>query len=185
MRWIWVVAAVLVGCGSSSSPAAPDGATSDAGADVGGVTITDLSGFYRVTSDQEGACGATSASTLSGAYAFLDREQSLFVWRVCGEPARDACTGTLTYDFDTPIAGGMRAAGGVAFFSDGCTLTWEQADATLAGDELHVHLVRNRIVEQIAEDACTLDAARALTGPCVYQVDLVATRVSATDGGAD
>jgi hypothetical protein len=119
----------------------------------------------------------TKASVIAGTYAFVERNQNTFVWRVCSGPTMDKCTGTLFYDFDKPIDHGLSAEGGTASFSAGCTLRWERADATLAGTELHVRSLENSINKEIPQADCTLAAARMLTGPCVYEINLVATRL--------
>ncbi len=171
---IWLLAILPIAsaaCGGNGpvSAALQDGATP--------TEITDISGWYRVTSDLQGPCGMTKASTLAGTHAFVERNQNTFVWRVCSGPTRAECTGTLFYDFTKPIAHGLSAEGGTAFFSAGCTLNWERTEATLSGTELHGNSLKNSINKDIPQTACTLDAARMLTGPCAYEIDLVATRL--------
>jgi hypothetical protein len=163
-----LVAAMLVafGCGNEDSGGTPDAT----------VAATDLSGWYEVTSDLEGACGAPAASSLAPAYLWVERRQSTFVIHACSGTATTDCTGTLFYDFTTPVAGGATAEGGSAFFSAGCTLTYERATATLSGSVLTVKSLKLSTHEEAAQGDCTLAAARTLTGPCTYEVDLTATR---------
>jgi hypothetical protein len=167
---LFAVMIASAGCGGNGSPSpSPDAATP--------AELTDISGWYRVTSDLQGPCGMTKASVLAGTYAFVERNQNTFVWRVCSGPTRADCTGTIFYDFTKAIDHGLSAEGGTAFFSAGCTLTWERAEATLVGTELHGKSLENSIHKEIPQSACNLDAARMLTEPCVYEVDLVATRL--------
>ena len=166
---ILLIASAACGGNGSASMAPQDAATT--------TELTDISGWYRVTSDLQGPCGMTRASPLAGTHAFVERNQNTFVWRVCSGPTRAECTGTLFYDFTTPIDHGLSAEGGTAFFSAGCTLNWERALATLAGTELHARSLKNSINKDLPQTACTLDAARMLTGPCTYEIDLVATRL--------
>jgi hypothetical protein len=160
--------AIAPGCGSSPS----EQATSDAA-----LPITDISGWYQVTSDLEGSCGATKPSSLGPAYIWAERRQDTFIVRACTTAASADCTGTLFYDFTQSIDGGMAAEGGSAFYSAGCTLTYERAEARLAGSNLTVRSLKYSTNQDLAQTACTLAAARALTQPCTYEVDLTASRL--------
>jgi hypothetical protein len=166
-----VIAALVgaAGCGSNNTTPTdqPDAA----------VAQTDISGFYQVASDLEGACGATVASTLAPAYVWVERLQSTFYVHVCSGTTSSTCTGTLFYDFTKPVDGGSAAEGGTAFFSAGCTLTYERATATLSGTTLTVKSLKYSTNTNVSQSECTLDAARALTGPCTYEIDLTATRI--------
>jgi hypothetical protein len=163
--WVFLLGA---GCGGGSSPEAlPDSAAA----------LTDISGWYQVTTDLEGACGAPTASSLAPAYVWVERLQSTFYVHACSATAPSDCTGTMFYDFTKPIDTGLTAEGGGAFFSAGCTLTYERATATLAGDVLSVRSLKYSINESVPQSECTLAAARALTGPCTYEIDLTASRI--------
>jgi hypothetical protein len=163
-----LVFAVAPGCGSSGTTETPADAA---------LPITDISGWYQVTSDLEGDCGSPKPSSLAPAYVWVERRQNTFIVRACAGTASADCTGTLFYDFTQPIENGMAAEGGSAFYSAGCTLNWERAEATLAESTLSVKSLRYSINQNIAESACTLAAASQLTQPCSYEVDLSATRL--------
>jgi hypothetical protein len=165
-----VLATASCGGGASAKPPADDASTTG--------TVVDISGWYQVTSDLEGPCGATVTTPLAPDYLWVERRMNTFVVRVCKTPMAEAsCTGTLFYDFTQATATGSKAAGGSAFYSAGCTLSYERAEATLSGAELHIQSLRNRITNDSAQTACTLDAASLLSGPCTYEIDLVATRL--------
>jgi hypothetical protein len=140
-------------------------------------TEVDISGWYQVTSDLEGDCGATKPFSLAPAYIWVERRMSTFYIRPCTGPATTDCKGTLFYDFTQPIENGWSAEGGSAFFSAECTLKIERAQATLVGNELHVKSLTNSINKDIPQSDCNMAAARALTQPCTYEVDLTATRL--------
>jgi hypothetical protein len=72
-------------------------------------------------------------------------------------------------------ATGSKAEGGSAFYSAGCTLSYERAETR--GQRARYQSLRNKVTNDVAQTACTLDAAKMLTGPCVYEVDLVANRL--------
>ena len=162
------ILAVAPACGSGGA----GGATSDAA-----LPGTDISGWYQVASDLEGSCGSTKPFSLAPAYVWVERRQDTFVVRACTGTTSADCTGTLFYDFTQPIENGMAAQGGGAFYSAGCTLSWERAEATLSGSNLSVKSLRYSTNQDIAESACTAAAASALTQPCTYEVDLTATRL--------
>jgi hypothetical protein len=171
---------LLAACGGGSA-ASPDAATTTT--PDGGTTapLTDISGWYQVTSYVAGPCGApTPSPLLAPDYVFVDRAQNTFVLRTCSGTTKADCQGTLFYDFTQPIANGLRAVGGIAFYSDGCTLTVERSEATLEGDTLTVKSLKDRLNDQRAEADCTLEQAEMLTGPCVYETDLVGTRLPAS-----
>ena len=159
-----------LGCGSGGTTRAE--ATPDAS-----VPTTDISGWYQVTSDLEGDCGSPQPFSLAPAYVWVERRQSTFTIRACSGTATADCTGTLFYDFTQPIDNGWAAEGGSAFYSAGCTLSWERSQATLVGSELGVKSLRYSINESIPQSQCVLAAASALTQPCTYEVDLAATRL--------
>jgi hypothetical protein len=170
-----VGAAMAAACGSGSDvPGNPDGGGGD-----GGGQVTDVSGWYQITADLSGECGMTmpTAPILTGPYAWVERLQNTFYFHVCDGTTEADCGNPTTYDFTQPIANGLRAEGGVAFFSAGCTLTWEKSDLTLVGDQLHLVSFTLQINQDIPQSACTLDAARALTGPCIHESDITATRL--------
>ena len=160
--------AVAPGCGGDSSAQSPSDAA---------LPIVDISGWYQVTSDLEGSCGSTKPYTLGPAYVWVERRGSTFVARACAGNISADCTGTLFYDFTQPIDGGMAAEGGSAFYSAGCTLSWERAEARLAGSNLSAKSLRYSVNQDIPQGDCTLAAARALTQPCTYEIDLTASRL--------
>jgi hypothetical protein len=163
-----VIAALLGACGGGGAgETSPDAA----------VAQTDISGWYQVTSYLAGPCGAPVASSLGPAYVWVERLQSTFYLRACSGTATSDCTGTLFYDFTKPIDGGWAAEGGSAFFSAGCTLTHERATATLAEPVLSAKSLEYSINKNVPQSECTLDAARALTEPCTYEIDLLASRL--------
>jgi hypothetical protein len=162
------MAALFGACGGGGSgETSPDAAVAE----------TDISGWYRVTSDLEGTCGAPVASSLAPAYLWVERLQSTFYVRPCSGTATSDCPGTLFYDFTRPIDGGWAAEGGSAFFSAGCTLTYERATATLSGAELSARSLKYSINKNVPQSECTMAAARALTEPCTYEIDLRASRL--------
>jgi hypothetical protein len=162
-----------IGCGSGGN----------GGGGGGGSTASttpsevDISGWYQVTSDLEGDCGATKPFSLAPAYVWVERLQSTFYIRPCTGTTTADCKGTLFYDFTQPMENGWSAEGGSAFFSAGCTLKIERTQATLVGNELHVQALTASINKNIPESDCNMAAARALTQPCTYEVDLIATRL--------
>ena len=159
---------VAFGCGSNgSSTASPDASAA----------TTDISGWYQVTSDRRGTCGSPTTYSLSSPYLWVERLQDTFYVRPCTGTEKSNCTGTLFYDFTQPIDNGWSAEGGSAFFSAGCTLTYERATATLAGTELSLQSLKYSINQDIPQSACTLAAARQLAGPCTYETDLTASRL--------
>jgi hypothetical protein len=169
-KGVLVAFVVVAGCGSSgTSPDSPsDAATSP---------VTDISGWFRVTSDLEGTCGAPTASSLGPAYVWVERRQDTFVVHACGGTTAADCTGTLFYDFTKPIANGMAAEGGSAFYSAGCTLSYERAEAVLLGNDWQATSLRYSTNRDLPQEQCTLAAASALTAPCTFEVDLSATRL--------
>lgn len=165
----FVLGAAVAGCGGNS-PTSPDGSTTQ---------ITDVSGWYQVTSDLAGPCGATTTDPVPISYVWMERLQNTFYFHVCDGPTQAQCTGTLFYDFKTPIENGLSAEGGGAVYSAGCTLTWERTQLTLIGDQLMVHSLKYALTDSRAEAQCTLDAAGSLQSPCTYQVDITATALAA------
>jgi hypothetical protein len=164
-----LVAAVVAGCGGGGmSMSTPDGS----------VQITDVSGWYQVTSDLAGPCGAPTPSSIPVAFVWMERLQNTFYFNVCSGPTEAECTGSLFYDFTTPIENGLSAEGGTAFYSAGCTLTIERTQLTLIGDQLTAHSLKYSINDSRPQSECTLDAARMLQSPCTYQNDIAATRLS-------
>jgi hypothetical protein len=157
------------GCGSSGSGGElPDAA----------VAGTDISGWYQVTADLEGPCGAPAANSLPApAYLWVERRQNIFSIFSCSGSAVADCAGSLFYDFVTPVDGGWSGEGGVAFFSADCTLTWQCATATLSGSVLTVKSLKYSLNQDVGQSECTLTAARALTGPCTYEIELTAERI--------
>jgi hypothetical protein len=170
----FLLAAALVGCGSNSPTATPDGSTPQ---------ITDVSGWYQVTSDLAGPCGATTTDPVPVQYVWMERLQNTFYFNVCSGPTQAECTGSLFYDFITPIPNGMSAEGGTAFYSAGCTLSWERTQLTLVGDQLTAHSLKYSVTDTRAQEQCTLDAASMLTSPCTYQIDITATAITAASSG--
>lgn len=144
----------------------------------GSVQITDVSGWYQVTSDLAGPCGAPTPSSIPVAFVWMERLQNTFYFNVCSGPTEAECTGSLFYDFTTPIENGLSAEGGTAFYSAGCTLTIERTQLTLIGDQLTAHSLKYSINDSRPQSECTLDAARMLQSPCTYQNDIAATRLS-------
>jgi hypothetical protein len=175
----WAVACglVLVACGGggASSPQGGDGAAGTA--PEAAVPLTDVSGWYQVTSDLSGPCGMTTTSPFPIPYVWVERAQSTFIFHVCTGTTEADCTGTEFYDFTTPIENGLSAQGGSAFFSAGCTLTVERATLTLVGTQLHAHSLKDQANMDLPESQCTLDAALMLTTPCTYEMDILATRL--------
>jgi len=165
-----VVLSSSVTCGSGGATTADT--TPDAS-----IPTTDISGWYQVTSDLEGDCGSPTPFSLAPAYVWVERRQNTFYVRACSGTATADCTGTLFYDFTQPIENGWAAEGGTAFYSAGCTLSWERDQATLAGSQLSVKSLRISIDQDIPQSQCVLTAASALTQPCSYEVDLTATRL--------
>jgi hypothetical protein len=164
------VLAPTLGCGSGGTTTA--GTTPDAS-----IPTADISGWYQVTSDLEGACGSPKPFSLAPAYLWVERRQNTFYIRPCSGTATADCTGTLFYDFTQPIENGWAAEGGTAFYSAGCTLSWERDQATLAGSQLNVKSLRYKINQDIPQSECVLASASALAQPCTYEVDLAATRL--------
>jgi hypothetical protein len=166
----------LLGCWGGSASVTP---AADASVETSpSVDAVDISGWFQVGSYADGPCGATVTDTLlAPAYLWVEKRQSTFIFNACSGTTEASCTGTLFYDFTQPIDNGWAAEGGSAFFSAGCTLDWERTQATLNGNELHAQSLRDSVVNNVAESACTADAARMLTGPCTYEVDLIATRM--------
>ena len=164
-----LILAPIPGCGTSAEKEAT---IPDAGSQV-----TDISGWYQVTSDLEGDCGATKPYSLAPTYVWVERRQDTFYVRPCSGTATTDCTGELFYDFTQPIDNGMSAEGGSAFYSAGCTLSYERAQATLAGSVLSVMSLKYSINQNISQSDCTLAAASQLTQPCTYEIDLAAARL--------
>src|SRR5262245_30875981 len=169
-----LVAVGVVACGSNSPTATPDGSTPQ---------ITDVSGWYQVTSDMAGPCGAPTANPLPVQYVWMERLQNTFYFNVCTGPTEAECTGTLFYDFKSPIENGLTADGGTAFYSAGCTLTWEHTQLTLIADTLTAHSLKYSVTDTRAQEQCILEAAAMLPtldpSPCTYQHDITATRLAA------
>jgi hypothetical protein len=163
------LAAAFVGCGSNSPTATPDGS----------LPITDVSGWYQVTSDMAGPCGATTTDPVPISYIWMERLQNTFYFHVCSGPTEAECTGTLFYDFISPIENGLSAEGGIASYGAGCTLTWERTELTLIGDQLMAHSLKYSLLDTRAQEQCTLEAASMLKGPCTYQIDITATALAA------
>ena len=174
--FVLVLAAGCGGGGSGTMIATDASADQSSSADTSSLT-TDISGWYQVTSDLEGACGLTMPFTLGSPYLWVEHQMSRYVVHACGGSTAADCTGTYFYDFTQPIDNGWRAEGATDFFSAGCTLSLERTDATLAGAELHAHSFTYRVNRDIPQAACTLTAASALTEPCVREVDIRATRL--------
>ena len=173
-----VVVLLLAACSCGGGTSSPQGADGAAGSSPeAAVALTDVSGWYQVTSDLAGACGMTSPSAFPIAYVWVERAQNTFTFHVCTGPTEAECTGTEFYDFTTPIENGVSAEGGSAFFSAGCTLTVERATLTLVGTQLHAHSLRDQTNMDLPESQCTLDAALMLTMPCTYETDIQATRL--------
>ena len=172
----WAIAACTSGAGTPATN--PDGAAANTTPDGATAALTDISGWYTVTSFLLGPCGAPAPlPLLAPAFVYVERRQNTFVLRTCTGPTMAECTGTLFYDFTKPITNGLHAEGGIAFFSDGCTLTVERTDATLSGTTLTVKSLEDQVNDQgIAEADCLLSRAEMLTGPCTSETDLVATR---------
>jgi hypothetical protein len=164
------------GCGGGTST--PQGADGSAGTPPeAAVALTDVSGWYQVTSDLSGPCGMTTTSPFTIPYVWVERLQNTFIFHVCTGTTEADCTGTEFYDFTTPIENGLSAEGGSAFFSAGCTLTVERATLTLVGTQLHAHSLKDQANLNLPESQCTLDAALMLTMPCTYETDIQATRL--------
>jgi hypothetical protein len=170
---------VASGCGGgASSPQGAAGADGAAGSPAeAAVALTDVSGWYQVTSDLSGACGMTTTSPFPIPYVWVERTLDTFTFHVCTGTTEAECTGTEFYDFTTPIENGLSAEGGSALFSAGCTLTVERATLTLVGTQLHAHSLKDQATMDIVESQCTLDAALMLTMPCTYEMDILATRL--------
>ena len=167
-----LVFVVVAGCGGNAA----SGTTLDAASETPAQT-TDISGFYRVTSDLEGACSATMPWTLGSPILWVEHQVSRYVVRACSGPTAADCTGTYFNDFTMPIENGWKAEGAIALFSAGCTLTLELTDLTLAGTDLHAKSFTYRVNRDIPQTECNLAAARLLTDPCVHEVDILATRL--------
>jgi hypothetical protein len=171
-----VIGVVAAGCGGGSSSAGPsdaDAATSDMAS-----PSIDISGWYQVTSFTEGACGAPTAVSFGPAFVWVERRMSTFVFHACSGSTEADCTGTLFYDFTQPIDRGWAAEGGSGFYSAGCTLTFERAQATLNGIELRAQSLRvSTVTNDLTASSCTVEAARMVTAPCTFETDLVATRL--------
>jgi hypothetical protein len=163
------------GCGGTTA-APPADASGQTTGDAPGAII-DVSGWYKVTSDLAGDCGMTMNDPFPIHYVWMERLQSTFVFHVCGGTTEADCTGTLFYDFTTPIENGLSAEGGGALFSAGCTLTVERTTLTLIGSVLQAHSLKDSVNQAIPESQCTLDAALLLTAPCTYEMDIQATRI--------
>jgi hypothetical protein len=166
-----LLAAALAGCGSNLPTATPDGSTQ----------ITDVSGWYQVTSDMAGPCGATTAAPLPISYVWMQRLQNTFYFKVCSGPTEAECTGSLFYDFVSPIPNGLSAEGGIASFGAACVLTWERTQLTLIGDQLMANSLKYSVTDTRAQEQCTLEAASMIKDPdnCTYQHDITATRLAA------
>ncbi len=135
-------------------------------------SVPDISGWYSVTSALAGSCGSPTTDTLARPFVYVERLQNTFYVRGCAATMDLAsCTGTLTYDLTTPIAGGVAGEGGSAFFSAGCTLSYEHSTAVLTGATLTVHTKVFGVLGDttITQPQCTLAKAQALTGPCTSE----------------
>jgi hypothetical protein len=168
---------LAVAAGACSGGGNDGGGGASPGADA--ASRVDIAGWYRVTSDRGGPCGATLApvaAVLSPPYVRVDARQDIFILRTCQGQADADCKGTRFYDFTTPITDGWSAAGGSAFFSAGCTLVWERASATLHGSELRVRSQRNEAHNDGPQSQCTLAAAEAVTA-CKSEAEMIATRL--------
>jgi hypothetical protein len=119
----------------------------------------------------------TMPFTLGSPYLWVEHQTGRYVVHACNGTTAADCTGTYFNDFTQPIDNGWRAEGATDFFSAGCTLSLERTDVTLAGTELHASSLTYRSNQDIPQTACTLAAARALTDPCVREVDIRATRI--------
>jgi len=170
----FLLAAAIAGCGGNSPTATPDGSTPQ---------ITDVSGWYQVTSDMAGPCGATTTDPIPVQYIWMERLQNTFYFNVCSGPTEAECTGTLFYDFITPIENGLSAEGGTASYGAACVLNWERTQLTLVGDQLTVHSLRYSVTDNRMQTLCTLEYASMLTSPCTYQIDITATALAAASSG--
>lgn len=170
----FLLAVALAGCGGNNPTSTPDGSTPQ---------ITDVSGWYQVTSDMAGPCGATTPDPFPVQYVWMERLQNTFYFNVCSGPTEAECTGTLFYDFISPIENGLSAEGGIASYGAGCTLTWEKTQLTLIGDQLMAHSLKYSILDNRPQEQCTLEAASMLTSPCTYQIDITATALAAASSG--
>jgi hypothetical protein len=171
-----VVFVLASGCGGGTTATPPVDGSVSTGTDTG-APITDVSGWYQVTSDVEGPCGMTKDAPFPLTYVWIERLQNTFIFHVCGGQTEAQCTGTEFYDFTTPIENGLSAQGGGAAFSAGCTLTVERTTLTLVGNRLHAHSLKDSTNVDIPKGQCTLEAAEALTTPCTYEVDVQAMRL--------
>ena len=141
------------------------------------VATTDISGWFAVTAYATGDCGMTAPSSLGSPYVWVEFQLSRYVVHACDGTSAADCTGTYFYDFTQPIENGWHAEGGTAFYSAGCTLTFERTDLTVIGSDLRAVSLKVQTQSNVAEAQCTLDAARALASPCTYETDLTATRL--------
>src|SRR4051812_11050355 len=100
-----------VGCSSSdgATPANADGAIDTRSSPDASSQTTDISGWYQVTADVEGACGATMPSTLGSPYLWVEHQGSRYVVRACNGTTASDCTGTYFNDFTQPIENGWSA----------------------------------------------------------------------------
>src|SRR4051794_19475124 len=112
-----LAAGVAGGCGGGAAAAA----NPDSGADV--ASTTDVSGWFAVTAYDTGACGVTMPSSLGSPYVWIEHQVIRYVVHACSGTTEAECTGTYFYDFTQPIENGWHAAGAIALFSAGCTLT--------------------------------------------------------------
>jgi hypothetical protein len=156
------------GCGKEAGNTA---GTPDAGG------LTDIAGWFAVTAYDTGDCGMTAPSNLGSPYVWIEQQGSRYVVRACNGTTEADCTGTYFYDFTQPIENGWHAEGGVAFFSAGCTLTFERTDLTVVGNDLHATSLTYQINQNISQAQCTLDAARALTSPCTHEEEMTGARL--------
>jgi hypothetical protein len=162
------IAGLVGGCGKEAGKT-PE--TPEAG------QLTDISGWFAVTTYDTGPCGMTAPSNLGSPYVWIEQQGSRYVVRACNGTTEADCTGTYFYDFTQPIENGWHAEGGGAFFSAGCTLTFERADLTVVGNDLHATSRTYQINQNVPQEECTLGAARALTSPCTHEEAMTGTRL--------
>ena len=135
-------------------------------------SVTDISGWYSVTTALAGPCGSPTTDTLARPFVYVERLQNTFYVRGCAASMdMSSCPGTLTYDLNTPIAGGLAGEGGSAFFSAGCTLSYERSTAILAGATLTLSTKVFGVLGDttITQPQCTLEKAKSLTAPCTSE----------------
>jgi hypothetical protein len=160
------IGALTVACGNNSESVSQDAAS----------VVTDISGWYDVTSNLTGSCGMTTPDPLAPKFVWIDRLQDTFYVKYCSIPnSQSTCGGSAFPDLNQPIEFGLSGRGGSAFFSAGCSLSLDRVTATTSAAGLVIKSLTFSILGDttISESMCTLTTAYALTAPCTAERQIV------------